>query len=107
MAMSVRIARCVEAHLKLNELCLQIAQMAGIARVENPQAAPMENCEPLARYILRVMAESLVEGDIWIAAFGGEKIRRGCQETEPKRAKHRVFHVRRSRLHWSGSLRIR
>ena len=67
--------------------------MAGIARVENPQADPMESCEPLAGYILRVMAEPLVEGDIWIAAFDGGGTRRRSQETEPKRAKHRVFHA--------------
>ena len=67
--------------------------MAGIARVENPQADPMESCEPLAGYILRVMAEPIVEGNIWIAAFDGGGTRRRSQETEPKRAKHRVFHA--------------
>ena len=41
----------------------------------------------------RVMAEPLVEGDIWIAAFDEGGTRRRSQETEPKRAKHRVFHA--------------
>jgi len=67
--------------------------VASIARVKNPQAGLMEGCEPLTGYILRQIAKPLVEGGVGITAIDGRGIRRGCQETEPKRTEHRVFHV--------------
>ena len=45
----------------------------------------MEGCEPLTGYILRQIAKPLVEGGVGITAIDGRGIRRGCQETEPKR----------------------
>jgi hypothetical protein len=63
-SVSVHVARRVEAHLELNEFRLHIAQVASIARVENPQAAPMQSCEPLSGYILPMTAKPLVEGDV-------------------------------------------
>lgn len=94
MTVSVRIAQPAEADLELTEFRLHIAQMAGIARVENPQTPPMKSCEPLTGYILCTVAEPLVEGDVWIAAIH-ECARRSSQENEPKGTKRGVFHVRR------------
>ena len=43
----------------------------------------MESCEPLAGHILRVMAEPIVEGNIWIAAFDGVELGAAPRKPSP------------------------